>query len=62
MPVWLQIILGVAGLALSLFFKYLQVKKENEKILTTAPDDPVGTADFDNRERLPKSTDSHDES
>lgn len=62
MSVWLQILLGIAGLALSLFFNYLQVRKENEKILTTAPDDPVGTADFDNRERLSKSTNTYNES
>ena len=62
MPVWAQIIVAIVLGGLGLWISYYAKKKENEKILHTAPDDPEGVADIDKREQLQDSSESHSES
>ena len=59
-PSWAVAVGTILGLVLPAIFTWLaknkERKKENEKILHTAPDDPVGRADFDKRERMQSDT------
>lgn len=55
-PAWATAVGGILALVLpSLLIAWSKIRKErkdDEKILHTAPDDPVGRADFDERERV----------
>jgi len=59
MPIWMQLIIGVLGLALTFFYKVYKEKRKDESILHTAPDDPDGVADIDKREQLQNDSISH---
>lgn len=62
MPVWANILVAIVLGSLGLWISYYTKKKENEKILHTAPDDPEGVADIDERERMQDSSEPHSES
>jgi len=56
MPTWIQLIIGICGLVLTLSYRVYKEKKDDKNILHTAPDDPVGVSDIDERERLQDSS------